>query len=156
MTENKQYLNDEIFVIPNFISEEEAIKIINYDNTVVEQLRARVGQLFEESYIIDGFGIVRKYVEDEGMELHKDQHDEDCDCGYCIRNPELIKVKGVTIYLNDEYEGGEIIYPDFDIKHKPEALSLVCHSAQHMHEALPVISGQRYAISFFPSVKKEV
>lgn len=34
---------------------------------------------------------------------------------------------GCVIYLNDNYEGGEIYYPKKNIQYKPKAGSLICH-----------------------------
>ena len=60
-------------------------------------------------------------------------------------------VHGMVIYLNDDYEGGEIHYPEQHLSIKPKARSLVIHPASHPydHGVLPVIRGNRYAITLF-------
>lgn len=49
-------------------------------------------------------------------------------------------------YVNDDYEGGEIVFPDYDIKIKPKANSLVMFpgNENYLHEVLEVLEGFRY------------
>lgn len=52
----------------------------------------------------------------------------------------------LVTYLNDDYEGGEIYFPNQDITIKPKAGSLVMFPSgePYMHEAKPVKSGKKY------------
>lgn len=52
------------------------------------------------------------------------------------------------VYLNSDYEGGEIEFPNFGVKIKPEAgmLMLFPSNFAYAHIAHPVISGTKYAI----------
>jgi predicted 2-oxoglutarate/Fe(II)-dependent dioxygenase YbiX len=52
----------------------------------------------------------------------------------------------VVLYLNDDYEGGEINFPNQDITIKPEAGSIVIFPSvePYYHQSLPVISGVKY------------
>jgi predicted 2-oxoglutarate/Fe(II)-dependent dioxygenase YbiX len=52
------------------------------------------------------------------------------------------------LYLNDNYEGGEIEFVNFGIKIKPKAGSLLVFPSNYAyrHIAHPVISGTKYAI----------
>lgn len=52
----------------------------------------------------------------------------------------------VVLYLNDNYEGGEINFPNQDITIKPEAGSIVIFPSvePYYHQSLPVISGVKY------------
>jgi hypothetical protein len=45
-----------------------------------------------------------------------------------------------VVYFNDDYEGGELYYPELGITHKPKARSLVMHGGNITHESLPVTS----------------
>jgi predicted 2-oxoglutarate/Fe(II)-dependent dioxygenase YbiX len=57
---------------------------------------------------------------------------------------------GIVIYLNDNYEGGEIYYQDLDLKIKPKARSMVIHPAGIKHEVLNVKGNNtRYTFSVF-------
>lgn len=52
------------------------------------------------------------------------------------------------VYLNNDYEGGELEFKNFDIKIKPEPGMLIIFPANYAytHIAHPVISGTKYAI----------
>lgn len=51
-------------------------------------------------------------------------------------------------YLNEDYTGGEIVFPRFDIVYKPKANESIFFPSGYVynHSVNPVISGQRYAI----------
>ena len=51
------------------------------------------------------------------------------------------------IYLNDDYEGGEISYPEYKIDYKPVAGDLVVHFVEVPHGVKIVKSGIRYTHS---------
>ena len=50
------------------------------------------------------------------------------------------------IYLNDDYLGGEIYFPDYDISIKPEAGDLVSFpdTPDFVHGVRTILSGTRY------------
>jgi predicted 2-oxoglutarate/Fe(II)-dependent dioxygenase YbiX len=52
----------------------------------------------------------------------------------------------VVLYLNDNYKGGEINFPNQNITIKPEAGSIVIFPSvdPYYHQSLPVISGIKY------------
>lgn len=58
---------------------------------------------------------------------------------------------GCVLYLNTDYEGGEIYFPDHDIKLKPEAGTLVWFpgTAEYLHGVQPVTQGRRITIASF-------
>lgn len=47
-------------------------------------------------------------------------------------------------YLNDNYEGGEIEFPDLNIKVKPESGSTIMFPGTVTHKVNPILSGVRY------------
>ena len=59
-------------------------------------------------------------------------------------------------YLNDDYEGGEIYFPDYDIIIKPEPGELIFFpgSEHYMHGVKKVTSGNRYVMQNFLSTPK--
>ena len=65
------------------------------------------------------------------------------------------RVTSCVIYLNDNYEGGEIEFANFDIKIKPIKNSMVLFPSNYpyMHIAHQVNSGVRYAINIFLEYK---
>ena len=52
----------------------------------------------------------------------------------------------VLIYLNDDYLGGELEFPDWGITFKPKAGTLIAFSSyiEFSHKVYPVIEGNRY------------
>ncbi len=83
---------------------------------------------------------IRRLKDGEFMSAHKDG-------GY--PDSEKTIVFGVAIYLNDDFTGGEINYPDLNISIKPKQSSVVIHDAKLLHQVLPVQSGSRYSITTF-------
>ena len=49
-------------------------------------------------------------------------------------------------YINDDYDGGEIVFPDYDLKIKPKSNSLVMFpgNENYLHGVLEVSEGFRY------------
>jgi predicted 2-oxoglutarate/Fe(II)-dependent dioxygenase YbiX len=58
------------------------------------------------------------------------------------------RVISAICYLNDDYEGGEIEFPNFNVKIKPQPgmLILFPSSFPYAHIAHPVTSGTKYAL----------
>jgi hypothetical protein len=54
----------------------------------------------------------------------------------------------LSAYINDDYEGGELEFVNFDIRHKPKTgdIILFCSAFPYMHSVAPITSGTRYAI----------
>ena len=59
-----------------------------------------------------------------------------------------------TLYYNDNYDGGEIVFINQNLKIKPKAGSLILFPSNqnYPHEVLPVISGNRYCTTNFWSL----
>jgi predicted 2-oxoglutarate/Fe(II)-dependent dioxygenase YbiX len=76
-------------------------------------------------------------------------------------NQELIWKKStnrdlsMVFYLNDDYEGGDFIFPDLKIRIRPEPGMLVCFPSNHhyKHGVEPVTKGKRYSIVCWAQVK---
>lgn len=54
-----------------------------------------------------------------------------------------------VLYLNEDYEGGEIFFPELDIKIKPKMGSLVIFPSTHIHSSLEIKSGTKYIATMF-------
>lgn len=59
--------------------------------------------------------------------------------------------KGLIYYLNDDFEGGEIVYTNKNISHKPIANSLIVHPSndEYTHGVKLVTKGIRYTMTNF-------
>lgn len=93
----------------------------------------------------------------EGMEPHVDIQNHANPLYYNIvdENADVEKINmkigkfGAIIYFNDNYEGGEIEYPQHNYSYKPKAGSLVLHEATNIHAVVRVKSGFRFTHSSY-------
>ena len=78
---------------------------------------------------------ISKYSTGKSMGPHVDDYGDG-------ENPNI----SVVLYLNDNYDGGEIYFKEQDIKIKPEAGSIVIFPSvePYYHESLPVTDGIKY------------
>ena len=79
-----------------------------------------------------------KYFENADMGPHVDFNDESNYLAYTI-----------VIYLNDNYEGGELHFNEFDIKVKPQAGSIIMYPsfAPYVHESLRITKGRKMLVT---------
>ena len=62
------------------------------------------------------------------------------------------------IYLNDDYEGGEIYFPNLNFEYKPkrgDAISFPCDLEDSAHGVKEVTKGNRYTIAIWYCLEKE-
>lgn len=61
----------------------------------------------------------------------------------------------IVFYLNDEFAGGDFIFPELKIRVRPEPGMMVCFPSNHnyMHGVEPVTKGKRYSIVSWATVK---
>jgi len=78
---------------------------------------------------------LNRYDSGQGMGPHYDGQDGDSNLKYSF-----------VTYLNDDYDGGEINFPNQNLTIKPKAGSLVMFPSQkpYIHESKPVLSGVKY------------
>ena len=80
--------------------------------------------------------LVGLYEKDAFMAVHKDVYDES-------------EVVSTVIYLNGEYTGGELYFPEINggYTYTPEKYELVYFPTTYPHAVNPVKSGKRYIIT---------
>lgn len=83
----------------------------------------------------DTYGIL-KYGKGQKFTNHIDDH------------PDYHRRVSFVYYLNDNYTGGEINFPRFDIVFKPKANQMIVFPSTYVynHSVSPVIEGERYAV----------
>lgn len=61
----------------------------------------------------------------------------------------------VLLYLNDDYEGGDLVFPDLHIKVQPKRGMLVAFPSTHhyLHGVEPVTEGERFVMVTWMTVK---
>jgi hypothetical protein len=112
---------------------------------LIKDINKRIDSLFMFSSGMSNITCINRYSKDESMGRHRDNHTKDGD---------IYSAYGVVLYYNDNYIGGEIEYPDLDIKIKPKAKSLIVHSGDILHGTCPVIDDNvRYFSTAFVKEK---
>ena len=149
-------LSPDIYEIEDFVSIDEQEKVLEYAKSldesewfhddlkesfwygkqklepskeVLDNINKKVHNLFSTFKDV-GDVALQRYFDKEPMQTHRDYWIKDLD--YYIRY-------GIVIYYNDDYLGGEILYPELNISHKPKARSLVMHGGNILHGPSKVI-----------------
>jgi hypothetical protein len=114
---------------------------IKFFSNMLNDIFSVIEKDYEEDYYIK-FKVhqpykILKYATGGKFDLHID------DAGATFRRASTV------FYLNDDYEGGEIEFPSFGIKYKPEAGDFIMFpsSYAYRHRVTPVTSGTRYSIA---------
>lgn len=86
--------------------------------------------IWHDDYSILKYGVGQKFV--NHIDDHRDIH----------------RRMSLVYYINDDYLGGEILFPRFNISYKPNANELLIFPSTYVynHSVLPVIEGTRYAV----------
>jgi 2OG-Fe(II) oxygenase superfamily len=134
------FKNNELVKIIPLRKEELSTKIIKQysDKVLIEH---GVNQLFT----VEGF--LSLWDIGASAPLHVDNH----------YNFEYL-THSTIIYLNDDYEGGEIYFPTFDFEYKPkrgDAILFPCDSLAYTHGVKEVTQGKRMTIAMWHSPIKE-
>lgn len=76
-----------------------------------------------------------KYTESGYLPPHQDQGDS-------------TRILSALLYLNDDYEGGEIEFPNSNVRFKPEAGSVIMFPSNflYIHQVHPITKGTRYSL----------
>ncbi len=105
----------------------------------VGDMYANMKKLNERSNLSKNF-VINKY--DTGMEMgsHVDWNEHNPDLKYSY-----------VVYLNDDYEGGEINFPNQNIIVKPEAGSIILFPSTepYQHRSLLITKGNKYFVPHF-------
>jgi hypothetical protein len=167
---NKEQLSDNIYVIHDFLSELEMdpyIDLINKNPDGWISTQSNTNKVFENNLLrisdemfltlkekikkidipgscINLHAFIQRFRQDQSMGMHSDE-------------PHNGIVSGIIIYLNNDFTGGEIVYPeniteyspDKTVSYKPKAGDLVYHDARIDHLVNIINSGTRYAITAF-------
>jgi hypothetical protein len=123
-----------------------------YYRKFLDDIQDRSKSIFSKEYGIDSFDFlpinsVSRRI-GEGLGVHTDEIDPE----HPQYNPlEKIITHGFVVYINDDYEGGEIFYPNKNIAIKPKARSLVMHpgNKEYEHGVKEVFKTNRYSLSWW-------
>lgn len=113
------------------------------------RMEPELSQLLFEEYGLSGYleiPLMKRHFDQSYLDVHWDDRRERDQFG--MRDPIS---HGLVIYLNDDYEGGEIFYPELGIEYKAKAGELLIHpgSKMYSHGVKPVSSGYRINVTSF-------
>jgi hypothetical protein len=124
--QKKQYLwEKDIFLAHSCLTEEDleyfdkqiAEGSTEVDLAVREAILVKVGSLFDLKYSLKGFYDIQKVSDGSNSDMHDDNLvDQDGDI--------IIK-----LFLNDNFEGGDVYFPEIDVSWKPVRGSIMCYPA---------------------------
>jgi hypothetical protein len=113
---------------------------------IIKNIDLRVANLFLNwTSIVQIGSIVRNTSKLHPVGLHRDNEDENM-----IDNRNAYCRFGILMYLNSDFDGGEICYPEYGIEYKPKRGVLI-HHAGNLHGVKAVNSGTRYSMTSFVS-----
>lgn len=119
------------------------LNILNVINKISEDcISDYINKNNLQEVFLPNYFSIRKYNVNADMGPHADSEDPtDKDHPY---------ISGV-LYLNDDYEGGELEFPDQKISIKPEAGSMVIFPSYrpYIHHPKPPVSGKKYMCPLF-------
>lgn len=84
------------------------------------------------------------------MTMHADNCKQD-EQGDWIPNHTPLRQVSVVVFLNDDFEGGELSFPQHGLDIKPKTGMMVYYPSNinYLHEVKPVISGNRYKVAIW-------
>ena len=109
--------------------------------------------------------VLRKYPDGESLGVHCDGVSLD-DAGDSIDylrdydptsvHPTTITEGAMVLYLNDDYDGGELFFPDIDLEIKPKSGQLIAWPSGPFfeHGVKKISNGDRYVVSSFLTTPK--
>jgi hypothetical protein len=115
-------------------------------------IEERAKPIFSKEYWISNFSFLPINSVYRRMGHGLDVHTDEIDKEHPQYNPsEPIITHGFVVYINDNYVGGEIFYPQKNITIKPKALSLVMHpgNKEYEHGVNEVKETTRYCLSWW-------
>ena len=101
-------------------------------DAIVEDFRSR----YSIVPLISHHTVLLRYEAGNKFHNHIDDH------------PKFPRVVSISAFLNDDYDGGELEFKEFNLKIKPVAGEIVVFSSgfPYMHQVHPITTGIRYAV----------
>lgn len=117
-------------------SSDDAVRIYTTLLSAITMAGTDYANRFNTEYIDPTPLTISKYRVGAHMGPHVDYRGE----------PNLQPLMSAVVYLNDDYEGGDILFPEQGVTIKPKAGSIVVFPSvePYYHEPMPVTSGTKY------------
>lgn len=140
----------ETMEIPNYFSSTDSIEAIELRNLFFNALSLAMNDYAKKINLLNAdpyqtFLAVSKLKPYRPMATHKDSKTENSNGFVCM------------LYINDDYEGGELSFPERDYKYKPATGDFAFYQMDEPHSVDYVKSGIRYSMGCaFNSTIEEV
>jgi hypothetical protein len=108
--------------------------------TIFDSINDKMKNLFESYSEYPAKMLLQRYKQNDFIHPHTDQWLPDL--GYYIGY-------GLCLYYNDNYDGGQLDYPELGLTIKPKENSLYIHGGHILHGSKPVLSND---IRYFSTV----
>jgi hypothetical protein len=136
--EEAQELGHPVKINSNWVDKNALIK----DETVCNSINTRLGKIFEnlKDLELQGAGSIQRQYEGVDLGYHVDS----------LSNP--LVAYAAVMYVNGDFNGGELHFPTIDVRFKPEAGNLIIFPSadEYLHGVTPVEAGPvRYALPAF-------
>lgn len=128
----------------------EAIPAKDLSTDIIGQIRNIYSRVVEPHYKskIEWFETpeVLRYREGGEYKVHSDSHNWDAEKK--VWKQLLDRDLSILLYINSDFEGGEVVFPNCDFGLKPRQGMLITFPSdwRYIHRAMPVTSGVRYAV----------
>lgn len=122
-------------------------EIMELNNTLQERVKEALNMYEIANWTPSPFNYIKMWKDSNPMQK---ELNDNLEMFYHIDNQEHMVQTifwGMVIYPNDDYVGGEIEYPQFKFKYKPEAGSMVMHEGYTRHGVRKVESGERFCMA---------
>lgn len=122
---------------------------IDIYNSLIFSIKDIVSEKFTEQHKVKSY-FFSCMKEGSLNDMHMDNHYEDENGAIRIRE-KYISNKSGLLYLNDDYKGGELVFPKQDISMNPKTGSLIFFEGDYKkpHAVNKVISGSRHCLILF-------
>lgn len=107
-----------------------------FQSPIFDVLNERIKLHFRDFDFISPFCAIQRISTGGGMGEHTDNYQDTCKFG-CV------------VYLNDNFDGGDIVYPRSNKLFRPIASRLVVHAGDEPHLVTTVTRGTRYMLTCF-------
>lgn len=184
----KEYIFDEVFCIKDFLSEKvfnhleqlclnkegwdfndpiipprgtKAIDLPEHDE-IWEEIESKVKSLFPDNMKFYHTRHIQVFLNDMQLEHDLLLGGHSDDSGYKtylnIETEDPVIHYGCILYLNDDFDGGELHYINQNIDVRPQKNTLVVHpgSDKYLHGVNQVYNAKRYTLPFFIMDKKYI
>lgn len=116
--------------------------VLDYVKNIVNKIYQVHSEVKE---LVVGDIIFTYYAPGSYLKAHRDDYNADTNTLYTA-----------VLYLNDDYTGGELEFPENNLKYKPKTGSVISIDNHELHQVNTILEGKRYIIGFGFVDKSEI